>query len=785
MHPRGSLPVALGLLLGVAACGDEGGIDRDPRHSVHSVLENLASNAWDTGVVVFGKRGKALEPYGWHAPERDADGHVWRWMEGERSGVELFLEAPVDGTLELFARAPLFLEEQQVLTVRVNGHELGTVVVPRKAARLHLPVAADQLRAGENEIRFEASASGRPSEANQRDSRLMSVGMSHVALIPADEDEPPVAGPSLGMQGDVLVLHPGQIARTGITVPEGCQLELELEAPRSTELEVAVGLQGDGQLVLGEVLDLGSGTTARQLDLSLLAGQHVTLAFSVPRDERPVRLGDVRVSGLGLGTNVIFVVVDTLRADYTFGENGVQTPALEALARDGLRFRGALSHAPMTLPSHTTLFSSRYPHVNGVTNNGQRVPSGVPLLADWLKECGYHTTGVVSIGTLWTSHTGTGVDRGFLRYDDTTKDLPQAHQTKRRLWPVLDDLGSHEPFFLFAHFSDPHSPYNAHGSHESTVDVFLDGALIAQLETADMQTWIHTLEAEPGEHVVTLTGDQKFKVERLDLHADGERARWEKVEGAVSEKLDRFVFRFENTSSRTQEVEIDLWIHDTPARDEVRRRYALEVAHVDRVLSEFFRELKSLGLYEDSLIVFTSDHGEGLGEHGIGGHVGGLWEEQVHVPFLLKLPRGQEPPERLVQATDTLVRHLDVVPTVLDLLMLPPMKQQMGLSLLEEGDRPHFAETHAPEAKEDILSLRDDRYKLIYFPAREEFELYDLVADPEEKTDRFEELGAQVQAWQEQLMLMGTDMEDFDPEGLPQETLDMLRELGYVGDDEE
>ena len=99
--------------------------------------------------------------------------------------------------------------------------------------------------------------------------------------------------------------------------------------------------------------------------------------------------------------SVVLIVVDTLRADAVLDPRGqCDTPNIDALARDGVAFERAFSHAPMTLPSHTALFSSRPPFETGVFNNWQPVREDLPLLAQWLEEYGYQTHAVISLGTL-------------------------------------------------------------------------------------------------------------------------------------------------------------------------------------------------------------------------------------------------------------------------------------------------------------------------------------------------------------------------------------------------
>jgi arylsulfatase A-like enzyme len=119
----------------------------------------------------------------------------------------------------------------------------------------------------------------------------------------------------------------------------------------------------------------------------------------------------------GQRPHVILIVIDTLRADVLLaGRNLVATPNIDALAAEGTVFPQAFTHAPMTLPAHTSLFSSRLPCETGVFNNGMVVRQDLPLLAERFEASGYDTRAVISLATLTPLKDG-GLDRGFQDFD--------------------------------------------------------------------------------------------------------------------------------------------------------------------------------------------------------------------------------------------------------------------------------------------------------------------------------------------------------------------------------
>ncbi|MCW5890326.1 MAG: sulfatase-like hydrolase/transferase [bacterium] len=199
--------------------------------------------------------------------------------------------------------------------------------------------------------------------------------------------------------------------------------------------------------------------------------------------------------------NVLLVTLDTTRADRLgcYGWRRAETPALDGLARDGVRFDAAYASSPMTLPSHATLFTGLEPPEHGLRLNGQsRLPDGVPTLASRLHEQGYRTGGFVAAFVLDRRF---GLDRGFEVYDDALGDalpqvVPERLALHRRGDAVVDAaLGwldeaarGPAPFLAWVHLYDPHAPDHPHGDAGASYDgevAFMDrqvARLLAFLE---------------------------------------------------------------------------------------------------------------------------------------------------------------------------------------------------------------------------------------------------------------------------------------------------------------
>ncbi|MCA9567659.1 MAG: sulfatase [Myxococcales bacterium] len=313
------------------------------------------------------------------------------------------------------------------------------------------------------------------------------------------------------------------------------------------------------------------------------AGASTSLGKSVP-------------AGLADAPNVLLIVVDTLRADAlgTYGAEGDPTPALDAIAADGIVFEQAFSHASWTRASFASLFSSRLPTSHTASTKASSLPDEVELVSEVLQEGGVATIDLVNNINVTASFNfdqgwdlflyekpdfvfwGTESTFALTLYKVVHKlheRLIGSHEVTRFYQPAEVVLGhlldfvhanSGARWFAVAHLMEPHDPYFPHP--------YLQG----------------TGSAEVG-------GEHYGRAE-----------------------------------------------HEAPALGDAAHMatlYADEVRHLDRKLADLVAALKAQDLYDDLMIVVTADHGEEFGEHGGFWHGTTLFDEQIHVPLLVKLPR--------------------------------------------------------------------------------------------------------------------------------------------------
>jgi arylsulfatase A-like enzyme/predicted Zn-dependent protease len=397
-----------------------------------------------------------------------------------------------------------------------------------------------------------------------------------------------------------------------------------------------------------------------------------------------------RGTGVSPGAPVFLVSVDTLRADHLplYGYTAVDTPSLDRLAKDAIVFDNAVSHVPLTLPSHASLFTGLLPFQHGVRDNlGYRLGKSHETLATFLKKNGYATGAAVSAIVL---DRGSGIAEGFDFYEDSIESRQTAEaigrvqrpgdQTEKLLEGWIEKQAAGARLFAFLHIYEPHAPY------------------------------------EPPEPF---------------------RARY------------------------------------------AARPYDGEIATADMIVGRFLDFLKKKNLYDPALVIFLSDHGEGLGDHGEDEHGLLLYRESIWVPLIVKLPGAALAGKRVSRPAEI----ADVFPTVATVVgrSAPPgLAGQSLLALARSGEnRRVYSETLYPRFHfgwSDLAALTDDRYQYIEAPRPE---LYDWKEDPREKKDLASGLPPSFRAMRLELSKIQRPMQA--PGAEDPETVKKLASLGYIG----
>ena len=434
--------------------------------------------------------------------------------------------------------------------------------------------------------------------------------------------------------------------------------------------------------------------------------------------------------------SVIVIAIDTLRPDHlgAYGYPRPTSPALDRLAAEGVVFDRFYSSSTWTLPSFGSLFTGHTPSRHG---------AGVIIRAADLQEAG--------AGEL-VEH----ADRQFTRLDQSLPTLARVLDQNGFVTKAVVNNAFLNPEFGLSRGFEIYD-YD-HERPEREADEAVDLAL-AHLESADERPLFLFLHF-------------------MDVHMPyiSDESVAGRFTGGYDEQLG-------TGRGRLQAVRGRIARGDEVARGFYTAAYDEEIAFVDQELERFFGELQRRGLWDDALLMVTSDHGEALFEHGRWEHGGSVFEEVVRVPLIIRSP-GLRPGRNSDPAS-----FPDLMPTILDALGIETDIPFHGVSLW-----PTLTGGAAPAARDVLVegtlygaeqkALIQWPYKLVYQVAGDQRLLFDLEADPEELTDLSalypERVDAMVEGLSDQVMAALRERSELSGAELDPALMQSLRALGYI-----
>lgn len=430
--------------------------------------------------------------------------------------------------------------------------------------------------------------------------------------------------------------------------------------------------------------------------------------------------------------NVILISVDTLRADHLscYGYQRETSPHIDALAAEGVLFENCLAQAPATAESHMSIMTSLYPSAHGVMAlpRATRKSEDTPTLARIFKDHGYATAAFTGGGQVSASY---GFDDGFDLYVENDFAKAGPHRIPDNEMYQWLDKNSKKPFFLFYHTYITHDPYLPPPPYNELFDAHYSGPLFS-----DRKEFLQL-------------GISDFSQQR--------KVYWG--------KLDK-----ENPA----EVAHIIALYDGAIRQ------------VDDFLGSLFEKLRADGLSSHTIIIFTSDHGEEFLEHDGFLHTE-LYRETIHVPLII-VAKGKLPPGRRVKS---IVRSIDILPTVLALLGWPSPSQIQGDSLLPYVEGAQKDLSILSEWVTFRRSLLEEGWKMIeFYDSKDERitrELYNIAEDPGEKKDLsakrpdiLHRLIEKADVLKEENLRISAAQGEKGEAQLRKETREQLKALGYI-----
>lgn len=432
----------------------------------------------------------------------------------------------------------------------------------------------------------------------------------------------------------------------------------------------------------------------------------------------------VGARGSNIPKNVVLILADQMRADITYHEKYgfVQTPHLDRLAEGGTRFTSAFCQSPVCGPSRAAMLTGRYPQQNGVTNNRCLLEAGERTIGHHLRDHGFHAaafgkTHGQNPGFTFAAEPPLVPSLGTSTWGPVKKPPADKKESNRRIEPLVgvfegtteehfdfvvarqaaDYVSARtddERFFLFVGLHGPHPPF------------------LPPREFADL-----------------------YRPEQIDLPSvDGESGSRPAFQTAYRKS-------WQSLSADEQRA--------------MTVAYLAQISHVDAATGLILDAIDAAGRAQDTVVVFSADHGEQLGEHGLIGKFNNFYDASARCPLIMRAPGTGTPGT----TTAGIVEHADVYPTICELLGIPIPNRVSGrsfTSLLVDPETDHrefatcFLESkpvHEIAAEETVpfvrgMMIRTGEWKLNLYN-NDSAELYHVRTDSNELHNRIDDDSAQ------------------------------------------
>ena len=425
--------------------------------------------------------------------------------------------------------------------------------------------------------------------------------------------------------------------------------------------------------------------------------------------------------------NILWICTEHQRYD-TIGALGnphIHTSNLDRLVREGVGFTHAFSQNPVCTPSRSSFLTGRYPVTTGCRQNGQNIPADEVLITRVLRDLGY------DCGLAGKLHVSAAFDGCERRIDDGYRMFEWSHGSTakhggdwvrwlERQGRSFDQVYHPSPVLLSREVSE-REYHQTTWCFERALEFIREprpGPWLVSVNPFAAHDPFDFLREYYQQYDPAGLPLPAFRPGELENKPLPQRAAHESRAGG-----------YRNTTEQQ--------------RREMKAAYYATISHIDSELGRVLDELDQSGQRENTLVIFTSDHGDMLGDHGLFAKGAFLYDPAVRVPLIFSWPGRLSNGRRC----DALVELVDIVPTLYELLELEIPERVQGKSLLpvltgetsfhREGVYSEYynsnpARTAPHRARTYATMWRDQRYKIVAYHGEELGELYDLEQDPGE-----------------------------------------------------
>lgn len=432
--------------------------------------------------------------------------------------------------------------------------------------------------------------------------------------------------------------------------------------------------------------------------------------------------------------NIIVIVVDSLRASELpcYGYTLATAPALCKYAAQNTLFTRAYANATWTRPSNMSIITSLYPTSHGMVDPiSVSLNTTVTTLPQVLKKFGYSTRFVAN------DQIHMGVELGYERifsHRQLTSPTFNGGDTMEKWYNAIDAMKEDNKHFMpsFTYFHTDHVHEYVNNILDIPPQFPLDPQYTAptlpQLTRFTDRTWIFTKKYLKDMRQISSVESMTARFDAWIAQFDKARTREEALAVFTGLPNDMKTDIFRNIAQD------DLNEHYfTTIVPLYRHLYDDAIRTFDLSFAKIIRKIKENGLEQNTIVLVTSDHGQMLGEHNLLGHILSMDKEEITIPLILRVPGLKE------QRSGQLTQHIDIFPTLLELVGIPVPKGLAGISLknslMGEKNSPknEYVISHTTLPHE-MYAIITDNWKLMEapYPSGVYRELYDLVRDPEE-----------------------------------------------------
>ena len=459
--------------------------------------------------------------------------------------------------------------------------------------------------------------------------------------------------------------------------------------------------------------------------------------------------------------NVLFIITDQHRADHMScaGNTVLKTPNLDKLANEGVRFTSAYVANPICMPNRASIFTGLYPNMHGIRTAGMNLPESTPTFTETLRESGYHTAEIGKIHLNWSIRP---LDKNARSYEDARNWI-----VKDNRFPLpLPYYGFEEVDLIVGHGDVCGGDY---------IDWLEEkGPEYIPIIRKKAKTFFGKMsyKTEIPEELYPTSYVTERALEFLERYAKGEYGEkpfflnvsypdphhpvsppgkyfdMYKAKDVVLpsnfndiDRVKEHKFLKPNLNNPFFKGMVLRITNEKEARDFIAATYG-SIAMIDNSIGQILAALEKLGLADNTMVIYTSDHGDLMGDHGMILKGPCPYNGILNVPFIWKVPGVTRP-----DVSDSLASSIDISKTILNLLKIPKKKQPPDLQgvdltpVLLDGSkkvRDHCLVEHDEEiemfkVKIRVRHLITEDYKLTVYNGLKEYgDLFDRKKDPRE-----------------------------------------------------